>query len=86
MIYEREKLIFQLGRNALLKPPIVYKTPDGYSLVLEPITNFCKVIDTSIITKFTVLNSNDEVYISIDEDLTNILTSDSTIVYKLKVI
>ncbi|XP_025420336.1 uncharacterized protein LOC112690522 isoform X2 [Sipha flava] len=76
----------ELGRNALLKPPIVYKTPDGYSLVLEPITNFCKVIDTSIITKFTVLNSNDEVYISIDEDLTNILTSDSTIVYKLKAI
>lgn len=79
---------FQLIKHARLNPPITYHTPLEYSLVLEPIAHFCKGVDKSIFTKLSAIKSPErsEVYINIDEDLTGILTNDSTIVYKLKVI
>lgn len=72
-------------KDARLDPPIPYELPEGYKLVLEPVNHFSKVIDSSIYTKFSVINTESNVYIRIDEDLTNTLTSDSTIIYKLKV-
>lgn len=72
-------------KDTKLDPPIMYKTPIGYSIVLEPIVHFCKVVDKSVFAKFSVTKSEDKVYINIDEDLTDELTNDSTIVYKLKV-
>lgn len=72
-------------KDAKLIPPISYKTPVGYSIILEPIAHFCKMVDKSVFTKFSAIKSEEKVYINIDEDLTSELTNDSTIVYKLKV-
>lgn len=77
---------FQLTKSTKLNPPIFYKMPQGYSLVLEPIAQFCEVANTSLFTQFSVIRSKNDVYINVNEDFFDTLTSDSTIVYKLKVI
>jgi len=74
-----------LLKDVRLEPPIDYVTPENYNLVLEPIVHFCQHVDKSIIKKFSAFGSKDKVYINIDEDLRDISTNDSTIVYKLKV-
>ncbi|XP_026807790.1 uncharacterized protein LOC113550256 [Rhopalosiphum maidis] len=76
----------ELLKDVRLDPPIDYVTPKGYSLVLEPIVHFCQHVDDSIIQKFSAFGSKDKVYINIDDDLRDISTNDSTIVYKLKAI
>lgn len=68
-----------------LDPPIDYVTPEGYILVLEPIVHFCQRVNTSIVSQFSAFGSEDKVYINVDDDLRDMLTNDSTIVYKLKV-
>ncbi|XP_027842981.2 uncharacterized protein LOC114124021 [Aphis gossypii] len=76
----------ELSKDMRLEPPIDYVTPENYSLVLEPIVHFCHHVDKSIIKKFSAFGSKNKVYISIDDDLRDISTNDSTIVYKLKAI
>lgn len=76
--------LFQLVKDAKLNPSIAYKTSNGYRFTLEPIAQFCRVANTSIFTKFSVIRLGDNVHVNVDENLT--LTNDSTIVYKLKVI
>ncbi|XP_025202436.1 cadherin-87A-like [Melanaphis sacchari] len=89
--FEKAYYSYKIQSNELLKdvrlePPIDYVTPEGYSLVLEPIVHFCQRVDKSIIKKFSAIGSKDKVYINVDDDLRNISTNDSTIVYKLKAI
>lgn len=60
--------------------------PEGYSMVLEPIAQISKVTNTSVFTKFSVIRLVDKVYINVNEDLFDTLTSDLTVAYKLKVI
>ncbi|XP_022177630.1 uncharacterized protein LOC111038715 [Myzus persicae] len=76
----------ELLKDVRLDPPIDYVTPKGYSLVLEPIVHFCQLVDKSIIKKFSASGSEDGVYISVDDDLRDQMTNESTIVYKLKAI
>lgn len=76
----------ELLKDVRLEPPIDYVTPENYSLVLEPIVHFCQHVDKSIINKFSAFESKDKVYININDDLRDISTNDSTIVYKLKAI
>jgi len=72
-------------KDTKLDPPITYETPIGYSIVLEPIAYFGQMVNRSIFTKFSATKSKDKVYINIDEDLTNKLTNNLSIKYKLKV-
>lgn len=80
-----DQFVFQLVKNAQLHPPIDYKTPEGYRILLEPIDHFSKGVNTSIFSKFTAINEDGKVYITVNDDLEDVLTNDATIVYKLKV-
>lgn len=80
-----DQFVFQLIKDMELYPPIGYKTPKGYGLQLEPIAHFCKGVNTSILSKFTARNKDGKVYITVTEDLKDVVTSNATIVYKLKV-
>lgn len=63
----------------------MYTTPIKYDLTLEPIAHYGKELNISIFTKFSIIKSEHQVKINIDEDLTDIFKSDSVIVFKLKV-
>lgn len=86
---KRKNIIFQMIKNTQLNPPIAYKTPNGYSLVLEPLARYCKNVDRNVISKFSMVKFENHVYINVDDNLTDLLRTgdvNSTIVYKLKVI
>ncbi|VVC25193.1 Cadherin,Cadherin-like,Cadherin conserved site [Cinara cedri] len=87
--YSYKTIPIKLVKNTQLNPPIAYKTPNGYSLVLEPITRFCKNVNASVFAKFSTRKFENHVYINVDDDLTDLLQTggaNSTIVYKLKTI
>lgn len=76
-------------KNTQLSPAIVYKTPDGHHLVLEPSAGYCKNVGADVISKFSAVKFDHRVFINVNDDLTDLLPTgggaNSTIVYKLKV-